>query len=185
MYWLVPHPRVVDNNSGGISWERGVPAPHQASLPKVPVPGRSVPTTSGCTNQWGLNWWKKLLGPQVVSRKEPTHRLTYSLTPSELQHQDSCLKGTSGTQGKTVVPDIKVSRGHCHFPGPSPQQSPQTGAYLRLHQPGQHFDRPWRSPGTPPHPAYRFTQAAFLCGWLVLAHSLQLPKSPKTSSWLQ
>ena len=27
---LVPHPRVVDKNSGGISQEQGVPAPQQA-----------------------------------------------------------------------------------------------------------------------------------------------------------
>ena len=27
---LVAHPCVVDKNSGGISWEQGVPAPHQA-----------------------------------------------------------------------------------------------------------------------------------------------------------
>ena len=28
--WLVPHPHVVDKNSGGISQEPGVPAPHEA-----------------------------------------------------------------------------------------------------------------------------------------------------------
>ena len=34
---LVPHPLVVDKNLGGISWERGVPAPHQVPEPRVPV----------------------------------------------------------------------------------------------------------------------------------------------------
>ena len=32
---LVPHPSVVDKNSGGISWEQGVPAP----TPDTPGPG--------------------------------------------------------------------------------------------------------------------------------------------------
>ena len=75
---LVPHPRVVDKNSGGISQEQGVPTPHQALKPKVPVPGRYVPTTSGCKNQQGLSWWKKLLEPQSLPLKEPKQALTYS-----------------------------------------------------------------------------------------------------------
>ena len=36
----VPHPGVVDKNLGGISQGQGVPAPHQALQPRVPVPGR-------------------------------------------------------------------------------------------------------------------------------------------------
>ena len=39
---LASHPCVVDKNSGGLSWEQGVPA-HQALQPRVPVPGRYVP----------------------------------------------------------------------------------------------------------------------------------------------
>ena len=34
---LVSPPHVVDENSGGISWEQGVPAPHQTPQPRVPV----------------------------------------------------------------------------------------------------------------------------------------------------
>ena len=30
---LDPHPHVVDKNSGGTSWEQGVPAPHQDPSP--------------------------------------------------------------------------------------------------------------------------------------------------------
>ena len=37
---LVPYTRVVDKNSGEISWERGVLALYQAPQPRVPVPGR-------------------------------------------------------------------------------------------------------------------------------------------------
>ena len=37
---LVPHPHVVDKNSRGIPWKRGVPAPYQVPQPRVPVPGR-------------------------------------------------------------------------------------------------------------------------------------------------
>ena len=32
---LVPHPHVVDKNTGGISQERGVLDPHQGPQPKV------------------------------------------------------------------------------------------------------------------------------------------------------
>ena len=37
---LVPHPHVMDKNLGGISSEQGVPDPHQAPLPRVPVTER-------------------------------------------------------------------------------------------------------------------------------------------------
>ena len=39
---LLSHPHVANKNSGGLSWEQGVPA-HQALQPRVPVPGRYVP----------------------------------------------------------------------------------------------------------------------------------------------
>ena len=74
---LAPHPRVVDNNSGGISPERGVPAPHQA-----PSPGSRArkisPHNFWMQNQQGLSQWKKLLEPKADPLKEPTHGLTYS-----------------------------------------------------------------------------------------------------------
>ena len=54
------------------------PSPTLGPQPRVPVPGRYVPTTCGCKNQQGLRWWKKLLEPQAVPLKEPTHRLSYS-----------------------------------------------------------------------------------------------------------
>ena len=37
---LIPHLCVVDKHSGEISWEQGVPNPHQDLQPGVPVPGR-------------------------------------------------------------------------------------------------------------------------------------------------
>ena len=37
---LVPHPRVLDKNLGGISREQGVTALYQPPQPRVPVPGR-------------------------------------------------------------------------------------------------------------------------------------------------
>ena len=73
---LVSHPCVVDKNSRGISWEQRVPAPHQDPQPRVPVPEREIPITSGCKNWWGLSQWEKLPESQVVPLKEPTHRLT-------------------------------------------------------------------------------------------------------------
>ena len=43
----------------------------------------------------GIESLEELLEFQEVPLKEPTH----GLTPSELQHQGSSLKGTSGIQG--------------------------------------------------------------------------------------
>ena len=45
---------------------------------RPPAQGSYAKTTSGCKNQQGLSWWKKLLEAQAVPLKEPTHRLTYS-----------------------------------------------------------------------------------------------------------
>ena len=88
---LVLHPCLLDKNSGEISQEWRMPAPHQGPQSRVPVPGREVLTTSSCKNQQGLSEWKKLLGSQAVPLKEPTHRLT----PSECLCQGGSLKGTS------------------------------------------------------------------------------------------
>ena len=49
---LVSHPCVVDKNSGGMSWEQGVPASNQALTPRILV--RKIrPTISGYKNQEG------------------------------------------------------------------------------------------------------------------------------------
>ena len=53
-------------------------SPHKDPQTRVSVPGRYVPITSGCKNQWGLRQWKKKLEPQAVPLKEPTDGLTYS-----------------------------------------------------------------------------------------------------------
>ena len=42
------------------------------------------------------------------------------------------MKGTSGTQGETEVPGIKVSRGHCPFSKPSSHRAGKLMPYLRL-----------------------------------------------------
>ena len=136
---LVTHPGMVGKNLGGISWEQGVPAPHQAPQPRVPVPEREVPTTSDCKNQWGLSQWKKLPEPQAFPLKR-THTGTHllRLTPSELQHWGSSLKGTSGVQGETEVSGIRVSRGYYSFSKPCPHRASKLVPYLTLHQPGYH-----------------------------------------------
>ena len=54
---------------------------HTDPRPRVPVPGRQVPTTSGCKNQWGLSWWKKILEPQAVPLKEPTQEIMSGSLP--------------------------------------------------------------------------------------------------------
>ena len=40
MEWADPHTRVMCKNLGGITQEKGVPAPHEVPQPRVPVPGR-------------------------------------------------------------------------------------------------------------------------------------------------
>ena len=55
MCW--PHTQ-VDKNLGGIPWE--LESQTHTRSPS-PVPG--IPTTSGCQNQWGLGWWRRLLEP--------------------------------------------------------------------------------------------------------------------------
>ena len=74
---FVQHSRVVDKNSGGISWERGG-QPHD----RPPAQGSSARKISP-HNFWlkkpaGIELWKKFLEPQAVPLKEPTHGLTYS-----------------------------------------------------------------------------------------------------------
>ena len=132
---LVPHSHMVDTNLGGVSPDQGIPAPQQASQHRVPVPRRQVPTTSSCKNQQGLSWWKKLLEPQAVPLKEHTQAHLLRFTLSELQHQGSSLKGTSGIQGETEVSGIKASRGHCPFSKFSLHGAGRWMPYLRLHQP--------------------------------------------------
>ena len=74
----VPHPCVVDKNLGGVAQEQGV-QPHT----RPPVHGSSVRKIRP-NNLWlqkkqqRLSQWKKLLEPQAVSLKEPTHGLTYT-----------------------------------------------------------------------------------------------------------
>ena len=65
---------------------------------------------SGCKNQWGLSWWKKILEPQAIPFKEPNMDLL-RLNSLELQYQGSSLKGTSGVQEVTEVSGIKARAG--------------------------------------------------------------------------
>ena len=73
-----PHPsRLVEGAElGGISWERGLPAPQQASQPRVPVPGNKSPLILAYKNQLGLSQWKKLQDFQAVLLKGLAHGLT-------------------------------------------------------------------------------------------------------------
>ena len=96
-------------------------SPHNFWLQK-PVGIESVEETSGAPSSffYRAHSWTHLL----------------RLPPSELQHQGSSLKSTSGIQQETEVSGIKVSRGHCPFSIPSPQRASKLVPYLRLHQPG-------------------------------------------------
>ena len=106
---LLPHTCVVDKNSGGISWEQGVPAPQQEPQPRVPEPGRLSPHNSWLQNPARMDWvcGRKQLESQAV----PPHMNLLRFTPSELQHWSSSLKGTSGRQRGTEVSGIKARAG--------------------------------------------------------------------------
>ena len=72
---LVPHPRVVDKNLGGIFWEQGVPAPYQA-----PAQGSSArkisPHNFWLQNQAGTESVEETSGLPTVALKEVTDGLT-------------------------------------------------------------------------------------------------------------
>ena len=176
---------MVDKKSGGISQERGVPAPHQAPSPGFQCQEDKSPQLLTAKTSRGLSLWKKLLEPQAVPLKEP-HMGLLRLSPSELQHQGGSLKGTGGVLGEAEVSDISVSRGRCPFSEPSHCRATQAGAvseapsiWLTM------FDLPLRFPQKSTHPIYGPTQMLtvnFPYEWLVLAPASQLPKSSLTSS---
>ena len=55
--------------------EGGIPAQHQTPQPRVPVPGREVPISSGCKKPAGIEAERDrgLLESQAFPLKEPTH----------------------------------------------------------------------------------------------------------------
>lgn len=61
-----------------------VMAPQQDPKPRVPMPGREIPTTTGYDNQQRL-WLNEIMDS-----------LTYGLTHSELSHLSSSSKGARG-----------------------------------------------------------------------------------------
>ena len=134
---LVPHLQEVDKNPGGISWEQGVPAPHQSPQPRVAAPGTQLPTTSGCKNKWDLSQWEKLLEPQAVPLNGPTHGLTYS---------DSLPLSCSNGVAAWGAPEASWERLRClasrraeaivPFLGFSPTEPADWCPNLRLHKPG-------------------------------------------------
>ena len=148
----------------------------------------------------GRNYWSSKQFPL----KNPYTDLL-RLTPSEIQHWGSSLKGTSGIQRRSEVSGIKASAGGQLSPRQKggqrplslfwtfPPQSHRAGRmvpYLRLHQPGWHCLPHPRNPlrllptqftGPPKQLTVTFS---YKC--LVLAHAAQLPKSSQTSnSWPQ
>ena len=132
--------------------------PHQATSAQGSSARKISPQNFWLQNQWGLSQWKKLLESQAVLLKESTHIDFLTLTPSELQHWGSSLKGTSGIREElkhlasrqelkdSFLPDRKAGRGYCPFsehsttpPHPPPctePQSLQAGAISETPQPG-------------------------------------------------
>ena len=103
---LVPHPRVVDKNLGGISQGQEVAAPTLGP----PAQGSSARKISP------YNFWlqKLVVIESVEETSGPKQFLKnlqvdlFRLTPCEIQHQGSSLKGTSGIWGGTEVFGTKM-----------------------------------------------------------------------------
>ena len=159
MGWAHTH---MDKNLGGLSWEQGVPSPHQTS-PAQDSRKCQEDKSPQLLNQQGLSCWRRLLEP-LSNSSWGTHTQTHllRLTPSELQHWGGILKGTSGIQGETEVSGIGSSRGHCPFAEPTPHRASRLVPHLRTSTWLTKCDLPWRSIEALPHPTYGPTQAAFL-----------------------
>ena len=165
---LVPYPHVVDKHLGGVSWEWGAPAPHQAPSPGFQCQEDLVPITAGYKHQQGLIQWKKLLESQAVPLKEPPHGLTqihslWALCITRVAawmvwvtygEELKCLVSREEL-GDSYLSDRKLGRIHCPFLSPSlikPQslqdctisETPSTWPTL--------FTPPWRSPEILPYP---------------------------------
>ena len=67
----VPHSIKIGIKIGRDTLGVRIPAPGQTSQPRVPVPGRYIPITSGCENQWELGRQKKLQDSQQTPLKGP------------------------------------------------------------------------------------------------------------------
>ena len=170
-----------NTRSRRMSQEWGIPAPHYAPHPRVPVPGRWFPISSGCKNQWCLGQWKKLQDSQASTLKGSAMDLglmqTHSLwapPPGQqfegcewhmgrnwsVWHQDKCWRtAPSWTKlqrpGSSTVP----------FLSPPPHRAKEwVTPYWKLHQSGSqgllHLGDYLRFP----HPTYRcaFLQQAML-----------------------
>ena len=93
MEWAGPSPTCGELNIG-----RDILGARSSS----PIPG-PIAQGSSARKISPYNFWlqkpegidlEKLLEPQAVPLKEPTHRLTYSDSLPELQHQGNSLKST-------------------------------------------------------------------------------------------
>ena len=82
------------------------PSPTPGSLAQGSSARKISPHNSGCKNQQGLSWGKKLPESQEVPLKKPQTYLL-RLTSSEYQHEDSTLKENSGLQGGDEVSGTK------------------------------------------------------------------------------
>ena len=144
---LIPHPCEVDKNLGGTSQEWGIPG-HPAGGSSA----RKINPHNFCLQKNSRDWvsGRNFSRPKQFLFKNP-HMDLLSLTPSELQHWGSCLKGTSSIRGGTEVSGIKARARGKISPRQKdgqrpwflfwtvPQQSHRASRqvlYLRLHQPG-------------------------------------------------
>ena len=93
----VPHSIKIGIKIGRDTLGVRIPAPGQTSQPRVPVPGRYIPITSGCENQWDLGWQKKLQDSQEAPLKGPAVDLGLKQTHSPLE------LGRRATAGRAPV----------------------------------------------------------------------------------
>ena len=152
---LVPHPHVVDKNQNGYLRSKGNPeiSPHQDPQPKVPVPRREVPITSGCKNQQESKLWKtetstvqssSSQGPCTYLLALPLSSSTGQQTKSHQRHtwrNLNCLvsgRDWGGVGMDNLLTDRRAGRGNCPILSPhhTEVQSHRAGRqvpYLGLH----------------------------------------------------
>lgn len=185
-------------NFRGTLEEWGLPAPHQASQPKLPVLWREVTTTSMYETSEDYGWVRwRMVGVPGIPLKGPTHGThwwTHSLWAPVLgQKLGRCWRHTGrnwisgfrmrdGGAAFSQTKELAASRSHCFLLGPSPTQPAHASGHscwvcINL---TTTLSLPWWFPDTSPHPTCgppKLLPVTFPYKQPVLAHAVDFLKN--------